>query len=288
MMNYRAVLLIFLCAISFSSIDAQRYNIGIRAGLNYSKILGPKEEGLSVDRGFNNGIHFGLTYAYKFTDIFGIKTELGYSSVGSRETIEGDGYYVFGLGQTGVPFSKEGAVKRFIETTNAYINLPIHAYIKPFEKLEIFGGPYVGFLINPSAGGTLNFDDLSEETKFGFIQSLDYNYYSDNALQGKNRQAIQVIIDEVTYQMPQAAGAYYQFQEKDGSLYRWLDVGLSLGAQYYINRSFFASVRADYGLVDITRRAMDVSYRELNENSFILRDDFDQNFSLQFSLGFKF
>jgi len=290
-MKLKALLLAIGCILSTLSLNAQRYNIGIRAGLNYSKILGPTEEGMMEGRNLNNGIHFGLTYAYKFTDRFGLKTEIGYSTSGSKDSIVGDSYYIFGINQQNQV--EEGYAARYLEKTNAYINIPFHAYFKPFEKLELFGGAYIGFLINPTAGGTINFDDQSDETKFSFIQSLDYNYYSDRVrndpkYRPKGTGAITTIIGEETFIMPQVAGAYYQFINKDGGLYKWFDFGLSAGAQYYINKSFFAGFRVDYGLMDITRTKMDVSYRELNGKEYILRNDYDQNLSMQISLGFKF
>lgn len=290
-MKSRGFLLSILFALSALSVHAQRYNIGIRAGLNYSKILGPEEPGMKETHRLNNGIHFGLTYSYKFTERFGLKTELAYSAVGSKDSIKGQSYYIFGINQQNLV--KEGYVERYYERTNSYINLPIHAYFKPTDKIELFGGIYLGVLINPSAGGTLRFDDQSEEEKYSFIQSLDYNYYSDRAVseqrwRAKGTGAITTIIDEQRFVFPQVAGAYYQFVTKDGGLYNWFDAGLSGGFQYYINKSFFAGLRADYGLMDITRRKMDVSFRELDGQQYKLRDDFDQNFSLQISLGFKF
>lgn len=271
---------------SFSS-NAQRYNLGIRAGLNYSKILGPAEEGMMEGSKFNNGIHFGLTFAYKLNEIAGFKTEIAYSAIGSNDSIVGDSYYIFGIGTENV--AKEGHVKRYLDKNNAYINIPFHAYVYPFPKLELFGGPYIGFLINPSAGGKLEFNDGSDDLKYSFIQSLDYNYYSDEARQGKGfGKSITVIVDESTIIMPRVVGAYYQFIEKNGGLFNFFDLGLSAGAQYYINKSFFAGVRADYGLLDVTRKKMDVSYSALNNGQYVFRDDRDVNLSIQLSLGFKF
>jgi hypothetical protein len=290
-MKSRSFLLSIACLLLALSINAQRYNIGIRAGLNYSKIMGPQEEGMIETHALNNGIHFGLTYAYKITDRFGVKTELAYSAVGSKDSIKGDSYYIFGINQQNTV--KEGYAERYYERTNSYINIPIHAYFKPTEKIELFGGIYMGFLINPKAGGTLKFDDQSDETKFSFIQSLDYDYYSDRSpsdtkYRSKGTGAITTIINDQPILLPQVAGAYYQFTNKDGGLYNWFDAGLSGGFQYYINKSFFAGMRADYGLMDITRTKMDVSFRELDGQQYNLRDDFDRNFSMQISLGFKF
>ena len=283
-----SIFTVLLFSFLFSAnLQAQRYNIGIRAGLNTSKFLGPAEEGMLEGSRFNTGIHFGLTFAWKLNDISGFKTEIRYTSVGSRDSIVGDSYFVFGIGAQNL--AKEGYVKRYLDVANSYINIPFHAYIKPIPKLELFGGPYIGFLINPSAGGRVFFDDQSDETLFSFIQSLDYNYYQDDAREAANfSESITVIIDGETIQMPRVAGAYYQFIEKDGGRFNWFDLGISGGAQYYINKSFFFGFRADYGLLDITRKKMDVSFRSLDNGQYIYRNDRDVNFSMQFSLGFKF
>ncbi len=288
-MNFKGILLFSIAFFFCLQINAQRYNIGIRAGLNASKFLGPAEEGMMEGSSFRSGIHFGLTFAYKMNEIWGFKTELAYSDIGSRDSIIGDSYYIFGIGVQNTP--KEGFVKRYFEVSNAYINVPLHAYIKPFPKLELFGGPYLGFLINPTGGGRVIFDDAihGEDAQFSFIQSLDINYYTDDARQSSQfGDVITVIVDDETILMPRIAGGYYQFQEKDGGRFNWFDLGLSAGAHYYINKSFFAGFRVDYGLLDVTRSKMDVSYRALNGSSFILRDDRDVNFAMQFSLGFKF
>lgn len=286
-MKFRGLIILILGLIVATNVGAQRFNIGIRAGLNSSKISGPAEEGLMEGSAFSSGIHFGLTYAYKMNERWGFKTELAYTDISSRDSIVGDSYYIFGIGTSNTP--KEGYAKRFLEVSNSYINIPLHVYFKPIPKLEIFGGPYLGFLINPTAGGRIVFDDLSDETSFGFIQTFDYNYYQDEAREAASfTESITVIVDDQIITMPRIAGAYYQFAEKSGGRFNWFDMGLSAGAQYYINKSFFAGVRLDYGLLDITRRAMDVSYSTLNGSSFILRDDRDVNLSMQFSLGFKF
>lgn len=269
-----------------TGLQAQRFNLGIRAGLNYSKIAGPSEEGMIEGSDFATGIHFGLTYAYKMNELWGFRTEIAYSNIASSDSIIGDSYYIFRGSTTKI---KEGYAKRFLKVSNSYINVPLHAYFKPFPKLEIYGGPYLGFLINPSAGGRIIFDDKSDETQFGFIQTFDYNYFQDDAL-GSPRftESITVVVDDETIQMPRIAGAYYQFQEKNGGRFNWFDMGLSAGAQYYINQSFFIGYRLDYGLLDVTRKKMDVSFREINGTQYILRDDHDINLSMQFSLGFKF
>jgi len=270
----------------------QRYNLGVRAGLNYSRINGPGEAEMMEGSSFNNGINFGVTFAYKITDRFGVKTELGYANIGSTDSIVGNSYYIFDIGNGNQ--IREGYAKRFIEVSNSYINIPLNVYFYPTRKIELFGGPYIAFLINPSAAGRIVFDDQNDETKFGFIQSYDFNYYSDNARDiGNNsnffsNESVTVIVDEQIVTMPRIVGAYYQYVEKDGNLYKWFDYGLTVGGQYYINNSFYFGVRADYGLFDVTRTRMDIAYRRLNGEQYIYRNDRDTNLSIQATVGFKF
>ncbi len=286
-MKFKVVLILAIGFLINTNIQAQRYNLGIRAGLNYSKFIGPSEEGMLEGKSLNNGIHFGMTFAYKLNDIAGFKTEIAYTAIGSKDSIVGDSYYIFGIGNENV--AKTGYAKRYLDISNSYINVPFHAYIFPFKKLELFGGPYIAFLINPTAAGRIEFNDQSDELKYSFIQSLDYNYFTDKATRGKGfGEVVTVIVDDTRIVMPQVAGAYYQFITKNGGLYNIFDLGISGGLQYYINKSFFAGFRANYGLLDVTRQKMDVSYRSLDNGTYILRDDRDTNFSMQFSLGFKF
>ena len=287
-MSLQKIVLLSLFVLVGFSLNAQRYNLGIRAGLNQSKFLGPTETEISEGRSLNGGIHFAITFAYKLNEIAGFKTEIGYSAAGTKDSIVGDSYYIFDIGVENI--EKSGYAKRFRDVSNAYINVPLHMYIYPFKKLEIFGGPYLGFLVNPTAGGNISFDDGSDDLKYSFIQSFDYNYFTDEARSGGGfgGQNITVIVDDRTILMPQIAGAYYQFVEKDGGLYNWFDFGLSGGMHFYVNRSFFIGANVNYGLLDITRSRMDVSFARTNNGQYIYRDDRDTNLSFQFSVGFKF
>jgi hypothetical protein len=271
------------------SVQAQNYNIGIRTGLNFSKFIGPAEEDIKQGSALNNGLHFGLTFNYHLTDKAGIRTELLYSQVGSKDSIIGQSYYVFPVNNERV--IKEGFAKRTFDINNGYISIPIMGYYYPRKDLEIYGGITAAFLVNPTAGGILEFDDQdTTDLKYSFTQSLDYSYYSDRVGEGQNfGRPISVEVDGTSISLLQVAGAYYEFEEKKGSAYKVFDLGVTAGFSYYINRSFFFSLRGEYGLLDITNNKMDRSFAAVNEDgSFILRDDYDHNFNLQFSVGFRF
>ena len=51
---------------------AQSFNIGVRAGLNYSTFKGPLEESINEDYGVSSGFHFGLNYYYQLLSILNI------------------------------------------------------------------------------------------------------------------------------------------------------------------------------------------------------------------------
>lgn len=288
----KRIVFIFTCLFLFSAANVfgQNYNLGIRAGLNYSKFIGPSEEGMQEGFSLNNGLHFGVTFNYHLTDNAGIRTELMYSQIGSKDSIVGDSYYVFPV--NGERVIKEGHARRTFDINNGYISIPLMAYYYPRKDLEIYGGIQASFLVNPTAGGLLEFDDgdTSQNLLYSFIQSMDHNYYSDKIGEGKTfGTPIGVLIDDTDVNIFNVAGAYHEWEEKNGSTYKVFDFGLTGGFSYYINRSFFFGFRAEYGLLDITNNKMDRSYASTNsDGSFKLRTDYDHNFSLQFSLGFRF
>lgn len=298
---YSSLILVVLFLSTGSSIVAQDYNFGIRAGLSYSRLLGPtiNEPTHSDAFQFNNGIHFGVTFTYNITDVFGLRTEVSYNQIGTRYTFESpDAPYVFRDGLERAP--RNGEITRFYDVSNAYVHVPLMANWKPIKKLELFGGIYTQFLVLPTSGGKVDFTapinpETGEVYKYSFIQSIEGNYYSDDPREAKGNQGLVVdlIIDgEVTkVGMNRLVGAYYELDadEKRGSTYNWFDAGLEAGVSYYINRSLFLSFSAMYGLLDVTNDDLDVDFYRLNEfDKFNFRDDFDTNLSLQVSLGFKF
>lgn len=296
-------LFLLLLGIFFISLNAsgQDYKFGIRAGLNYSKLLGPQisEPEYRDFQQFNNGIHFGVTFSYHLTDIFGFRTELAYNQIGTRYTFEGDDSpYVFRYGFEREP--RYGNITRYLDVNNSYIHLPLMVFYKPFKKIEVFGGIYTQFLILPTSDGFIDFTapinpNTGDRYRYSFIQNVEANYYADEAREVKGSQTLLVdlIIDGEAepVSMQRLVGGYYELSEdeKSGSKYNRLDIGLEGGFSYYINRSLYVGLTGMYGLLDVTNDDLDVDFNELNEfNKFKFRDDYDTNLSLQLSLGFKF
>lgn len=121
-------------------------------------------------------------------------------------------------------------------------------------------------------------------------QTLDHNYKKDEAGSG-SLTGPAIIINDQSLFLFKNTGAYYQFSsaEKSGNLYNNIDYGFTGGLSYFFTKGFFAGLRYDYGLTDLTNNRMDPSRKSLDENGeFIFKNDFDRHISLQISLGFRF
>lgn len=277
--------------ISFITM-AQSFNIGVRAGLNYSTFRGPLDNAINEDYGVSGGFHFGLNYAQNISDIFSIRLEVLYIQNGSKQNFGGEGtesFYKIPI-PNGADVLERGRLDFDLDISNAYISFPLTAHLDVTDKIEISAGAYVSMLVGPTATGLQKFESTQNPDQIFFRQSLDYKFNSDVAGEG---QAIgrspRIIVDGVIVALPKFAGAYYQFNEKRASAMNFLDYGLVIGASYNINRGFYIGLRADIGLADITNNDMDISRSELGDNdTYIYKDDKDTHFGIQTSFGFRF
>lgn len=284
-------LLIAAILLSLTRIGiAQGYNIGIRAGLNQSKFLGPTEPRAEESYGLNGGFHFGLNFQWNFNDFIGVRSEVLYTQIGSSyDFYSPQGYYIFNLA-TDSRFLLQDTSSISLNHSHAYIQLPQTIHITVTEKLELFAGGYIGFLINPVATGTRTFGGEGFTQEHSFEQGLDYDYFDDDA--GSFNFLSRPILIRVIGQdvdLPGVVGAYYLQNSKRSNKYYSLDFGLRAGASYYLNRGLYLMLGAEYGMKDITRNSADISNREINNNStFIYNNDRDRNFNVSISLGFRF
>lgn len=289
-------MIVFIAGNSFS----QGLNIGIRGGVNFSKFDGTLDNDVSEKYSINNGFHFGIEAVYSLNRYFGIGTELLYSQIGTKYNYSGPGYYIFY--DDGMYLLKNENVNYDLNISNSYIFLPVNLMIRPVQQFELKLGAYLGFLIFPTANGTMEFGNK-------FNQRLRYNYYSDkkplNPFYENSGITLNIITEnedgtETIRRTRQIARAYDQYPADDikkGYLYRVVDAGVNLGLNYFINKSLLVGFTFQYGLRDITNNKLDRSYKELdddgdlifnNEDKLIYRDKFDRNVNFQLSLGFRF
>jgi hypothetical protein len=290
--------LLFFCSmLTLANIaNAQDFSFGFKTGLNFNQFKGDAEEGTNVSETFdrNVGFHFGATFAWEMTDLMGLRGELMYSQKGSRRSFKGDSYYNFLTADNEIVHTT-GFRTQELNVNNSYIDLPILFYVKPVSKIEIYGGVSVGVMVTSTGFGNIRMSELKDDngapTDPNTINhELDFNFIANEPGErrfGDLASTIKIKNENVPY--PQTAGAYYDFLEDRGRLYRGFDYGLVGGVSFYLSRTLYVSGRINYGLRDLTNSKADVSLSALGENNaFIERDDDDRNVSIQASVGFSF
>ncbi len=274
-----------LLACSAVQVQAQLH-YGFKTGLNFARFDGPSETdnaGKSLETWKNvTGFHIGAAFSYHFTDNFGLRGELLYSKRGAKYTYEGQSYSLFNLpnGNT-----VNGNSRYLISINNSYVDLPLMAYGR-FGDFEISGGGYVGLLLASVADGSLSYSDVANEN----LQfNLRYNYRKDEA--GGSESAPETVLANLEgrkVELPKTLGAYYEYPEDRGQLYKSVDYGLVGGLSYYFTSSLYLGARLQYGLADITKNSADLQHATTDNGNLLYRNDKDRNFTLQVSVGFGF
>ena len=293
------ICIVFLLFVSSTESYGQGINVGIRAGLGQNKFSGSTEVDLGESYGLSGGFHFGLSFQWNFSDVVGWRTEILYNQMGSSYSLDNpEGFYVIPLD----PFQDRMGNLLIRDTTsislshsNAYLQFPQTINIKLGPKVEIFGGAYVGFLLSPVATGSLQFGGPSVTDEHSFRQGLNFNYFNDDQFTKTsffNSSGRDILIRadgyDATLRGIENSFDYQSFFPGEGRFFS-TDVGLILGASYYLNRGLFIMARIDYGLKDITRNSVDYSFARINEDlTPILNNDIDKNLGFYISIGFKF
>jgi len=298
------IFLALVCA-SVTQMKAQEYNIGIRAGLNFGQYLGPQIPDLEKFS-ISNGFHFGINFSYNLSDVLALRGEILYNQNGTRYSYEGDGWYKFTRGvidtPSGIPsiYSINEIVrdktKIDLDISSGGVAVPISLHLKTLEKWELFGGGYINFIFSSIGTGNWkfgpDFESGVESPEHAFIQGQFHNYRSDEIGDINSRnftQPITLRANGVKAQIQSLVGAYALNTQDTGNRLRSLDYGFLGGVSYYLNRGLYLSLRADLGMRDMTNNNAEYSYAEIEDDgSFIYSDDFDRNFTIGLSLGFKF
>jgi len=284
--------LVAICMV-VGAMSLQAQSFGVRAGLNYNTFNGPQENA-GESYGIGGGFHFGINYSYHVSDLFSLVFEIGYTQNGTSYKYNGDSYFI--IREDDYTVYEPGTREMELTISNGYIMLPVVANYKLSKKFEVFGGAYANLLVSPTGSGKFYFKTSNTIVDgidhIEFEQSLDYSYGSDEALEGYTPSGDVengVYIDGNEVYFAQVAGAYYQHAEKKANLINSLDAGLVGGLNYFINRGFYAGVRFEYGLLDITDKRADAAISELDENNqLIYRDDKDTHMGVNVSIGFRF
>ncbi|CAH1002170.1 hypothetical protein LEM8419_03087 [Neolewinella maritima] len=288
-------ILCLFALLTCTSLTAQEFSGGFRAGLNFISFDGDAEMGaiggsdMTLEE-FNRttGFHVGATFAYAFTDLFGFKADLMYSQKGGEVLYTGPSYF-FLYAPDGTAERIQGELQSERDALNSYIDIPVVAYYR-LGPLELEGGLSMGLLVNSRASGSATYTANLDPQGRGLADlsyNYDYNYFDETI--GRNA-ALEFSNTSAIANAPAVVNAYYNATD-NRPLYRRLDFGLVGGVSYFLNNGLYLGARYQLGLTDVTRGENDQRLysapggsEEIEYNT----DDKDYNRVIQASVGFRF
>ncbi len=143
-----------------TSIKAQEITSGIKGGLTLSNLYIDRDE--LDDENARMGFHAGFFSQIMFAETFGLQPEFLFTTKGTEAKYEGM------LDQT-------------VNFNINYIDIPLFAVLRPVEVLEIYAGPYIGFMLNSNVkySGTIEGSDELDRDHFN---TVDYGLAGGVAL----------------------------------------------------------------------------------------------------------
>lgn len=286
------LLIIFLLVWAIAG-QTQSISGGFKAGLNFSRFEGPSETGPSGDDleefSLTTGFHVGGMVNFKFSDQFGIRSEIMYTQMGTEYQYDGPSYLRLftALGEA-LPTTGERRIR--LTVNNGYVSIPISGYAR-LGPLEFSAGVYGSILLASTGSGEWRYTGVTPagQNVQEVLTVIDARYLRDKFQQENVEDFTIRALDNRAIQIPNEVGGYYDTQENDENLYRTLDFGILGGLSVYLNQGLFLGLRASYGLSDVTNENQDIYYRMLGDDGLPSpSEDKDRNFSLQTSIGFSF
>ena len=275
-------------------LTAQEFSGGFRAGLNFVSFDGDLESSDIDDMTFETlnrttGFHVGATFAFAFTDLFGLKADLMYNQKGGERRYAGPSYFYLYVDEDDeVGDVIFGDVQAEIDVVNSYIDIPVTAYYR-IGPVELEGGFSAGLLVNSRASGGLTYTNTSFGTDERIVFNVDGSFFDDEFAGAAVSTLAETPLPRTTVIPPAVVGTYYNSDRND-PLYRRLDFGLIGGIAFYMNNGLFLGARYQHGLTDVTREDNDLRITRTSQQNgrAFNNDDKDYNRAYQVSVGFRF
>lgn len=122
-----------------ASVDAQKINFGIKAGLNIAN-QDYESEGISISPDARTSFHVGGFVTYMISDKIGVQPELLYNDVGSQWDM----------------------VDEQLDVKVQYLSLPVLVRYQPIDLLNIHFGPQLSYRLKAERGND-NVDDDTQD-----------------------------------------------------------------------------------------------------------------------------
>lgn len=159
-MKRLGITFLFLFAMSIFNVSIVNAQLGVRAGVNFSNIVGHNVGDAKLGLKINTGFHAGVLYDIRLSEYFVIQPGILFSTKGYKEKgVPGPDNYTFSV-------------------TGYYAEIPINFIYRPSigkGRLLVGGGPYVGYAL----GGKWT-NESTTNTKGNIVFVNDFNQY-DNA-----------------------------------------------------------------------------------------------------------
>jgi hypothetical protein len=158
------VLSIF-CFYNLPKLHGQDSRLGVKAGLNYSSVVGDLTDGIK----FRLSGHAGLFLESRFTDKFALQTELLYSSQGFQVSSD-----LLSIENGGNPLDENDFRTNVLLN---YLTVPVLGKFALNAEFDVVFGPQFGFLLNQVS--KIKNLDQRDETIPGNRQSVSGRFQLD-------------------------------------------------------------------------------------------------------------
>ena len=156
-MKKLSFLTITVLIISVSSIQAQGFHLGVKAGTNISQMTGR-----SFDDGFQWNFMAGAFAELNFSSHWGIQPELLFSQTSTQTASDFDDVYQEGINSRNVKLN--------------YLTIPILlTYKLPLPVISLQAGPQFGILLNTSDNITTNAGNAFKSGDFSMVVGAEVN-----------------------------------------------------------------------------------------------------------------
>lgn len=174
-MKIKLVATLLACFLTIYA-DAQ-FSAGIKAGANYSKVVGKNFNNQDYILGYNGGAAFEVT----MTERLGLGLEFLYSGQGSSATVE------------------TGAEDMIFENYLDYVQVPVLLKLYLSKGLALEAGPQVGYNVFSESivDGKIIQKGWAETIDYGVVAGLGYRFNNGLFVQGRYNLGI-ADVDEIT------------------------------------------------------------------------------------------
>ena len=282
-MKYAIFSALFL--LSVAPLTAQLH-VGFNGGLTFSNIQGELEDGETYST--LSGFQISVRATYDVSDWLAFGGAIGYVQKGTRQQYTGPSFFRLPRpGGSTITFQGERQTDVRVNMDN--IEIPLFIQFQPLKKVQLYAGPYVSFLVGARGAGRVRFREQSfSQEGWQFETAIQSSYFRDEAGFDPDEDAELINILGESALLPDALGAYFERDNIDKSLYKAIDYGLQGGINLFVTSGFYINGHVSYGLNDITRNDIDISFKDYNNGNFTIREDFDRFFVYSISIGFAF